>query len=66
MRDWLIYWRGRNRLRSGYCPECYSSPPDPDCPICDGWHRYGPGLPEYRRTQWRRLWDLCFGRTDPW
>jgi len=41
---WLRYWRGRWRLRFGFCPLCYSSPPNKTCPICAGWYEYGGNL----------------------
>lgn len=39
---WLTYRRGKRRLRHGYCPQCYSSPPLLDCWVCKGSREYGP------------------------
>jgi len=54
---WLRYWRGRWRLRFGFCPLCYSSPPNKTCPICAGWYEYGGNLSDAKRDIWRARWD---------
>ena len=48
--------RGWNRLRRGYCPECNSSPPWPDCPICQGSYDYGPQISRAQRQQLHKRW----------
>lgn len=54
-RPW-VRWRGRQRIARGLCPACSSSPPQPQCPICRGWHDYGPRLDGATRARWLALW----------
>ena len=58
---WWVRWRGFRWLRSGFCPACYSSPPLLDCPVCEGWAEYGPGLAGWRREVWRDRWAAIAG-----
>jgi hypothetical protein len=55
---WLRYGRGRWRLKRGYCPVCYSSPPQSLCPVCQGSYSYGPNMTDARRDRWRARLDL--------
>lgn len=49
----------RARLRLGYCPACYSSPPRDDCPVCLGERDYGSAITQEHREVWRkRFYDL--------
>ena len=57
MTGWLMRFVGRRRLRYGFCPLCNSSPPNPDCPVCEGDYRYGHVLTEARRRLWRARWE---------
>ena len=54
---WWVRLRGRARLRAGFCPACYSSPPLPDCPICRGTYDYGAAAPDWVVANWRDRWD---------
>ena len=60
--NWLKYWIGISRLRHGFCPECNSSPPRPDCVICTGEHNYGRGMNPWVKAIWRDGWDRMYGR----
>lgn len=62
------YWLGRWRLRSGYCPACNSSPPQPRCLVCEGSATYGKSGSQWRPAAsaadeqlWRARWDLLRG-----
>ncbi|SNS58970.1 hypothetical protein [Rhodococcoides kyotonense] len=55
-----VPWR---RARVGQCPLCFSHPPLPECPVCEGDRRYGPAhrgkaqqiwLRRYRGQEWWR------------
>lgn len=48
--------RGWWRLRHGYCPLCYSSPPPPDCPVCRGSREYGPLIGAKQRNILTARW----------
>lgn len=58
MLSWLKYKRGLSRLSKGYCPICYSSPPDPKCIICQGSYKYGHDIPERLRKDWAFWWKV--------
>jgi hypothetical protein len=53
----LAYWRGRYRLRFGFCPNCNSSPPKTSCFVCRGSHDYYPMLTAHDRMLWRARWE---------
>ena len=60
MAYWMaaaLCWFGRRRLKHGFCPACYSSPPRPGCSVCDGEHQYGAGLDPAKRDLWQQRWD---------
>lgn len=55
--SWWVWRRGLRRIKSGLCPECYSSPPLPDCPVCSLTKgRYSYRLNELDRLIWLRRW----------
>lgn len=56
---WLLWTLGNRRLRHGFCPGCYSSPPRPECPLCEGELQYGPFDPETSRLLGTR-WDAMY------
>lgn len=60
MIRWLLYWRGRIRIRSGRCPFCNSSPPSLDCPICEGTPDYGKDLDDGEKYAWQMKWTQIF------
>lgn len=62
---WSTYWRGRRRLRFGWCPRCNSSPPRPDCDVCEGTYEYGPALTPARRLLWRARWEAYRRGQEP-
>lgn len=51
------YWLGRWRMRYGFCPKCYSSPPLSSCSICSGERLYGPHIRPATLKTWRLLWE---------
>lgn len=60
----LIIWTsagrsqvGRRRLRYGFCPLCNSSPPRPDCPVCEGDRLYGSLASAEKRAVWSERWE---------
>lgn len=57
---WYVYWRGRRWLagKFGCCPNCYSSPPNDKCFICEGNYNYAYRLSAGDREKWRTRWDL--------
>lgn len=55
---WYVYWRGRWWLRSGFCPNCYSSPPNDKCFVCEGDHNYGYRQSYGDRGRWVVRWDI--------
>lgn len=56
-----LYCRGLTRIRAGFCPYCYSSPPQPDCPVCEGDQAYwGKNVDDYKRQLWKRRWQEVF------
>lgn len=52
----LLRARGLRRLKHGFCPGCYSSPPRPECPLCEGEVEYGPFRTE-RADLIRQRWE---------
>lgn len=51
------YWKGLLWIRQGFCPYCYSSPPNPKCPVCEGTYEYSYNLAPGTRDLWRKRWD---------
>lgn len=47
----LIGWW---RIRYGFCPLCYSSPPSKRCPVCFGSYIYGAQLTGGEKDLWWR------------
>lgn len=65
----LRYWAGRYRLAWRYCPACNSSPPRPECPVCQGSYEYGTHasglggpLTDTMKRLWLDRWNRLFGR----
>lgn len=54
---WWVVLRGRSRLRFRVCPMCYSSPPRPSCPVCDGSYDYSYRASESQIRVWRSRWQ---------
>lgn len=48
---WWVPWR---RMRVGRCPLCNSSPPLPQCPVCEGSFQYGPQFKGRVQQVWGR------------
>lgn len=53
MRRLLGLWR----LVWNCCPVCNSSPPRPDCPVCEGTRFYGPLLTMQTKAIWSRRFE---------
>lgn len=45
------------KIRQGYCPLCDSSPPEPNCLVCDGTGDYGSRIKEGTKELWLSRWD---------
>jgi len=56
---WVLYRVGLRRLKHGFCPGCHSSPPRPECPLCEGEHHYAPFDPEKVALLRQRWTALC-------
>jgi len=58
----ISYWWGRYRLYWLTCPACNSSPPQPECFVCNGSRKYGPRLTSTRKQLWLNRWNEAHGR----
>jgi hypothetical protein len=50
LRKIRCWWR----LRFGFCPLCYSSPPDDNCVVCGGDRHYGLPMSSAKKERWRQ------------
>jgi len=57
IRKWFWRVQGWFRLAQGYCPVCSSSPPKPDCWVCQGSYEYGPKMTPGLLATWRQRFD---------
>lgn len=55
-----LYYRGKRRIKRGYCPMCNSHPPNPVCPICEGNHNYAYNITDETKQLWTNRWNKVF------
>ena len=54
LRLWLRHPLRMLNFAQGCCPVCNSSPPRPDCYVCQGDYKYGPKMTRTRQEIWLR------------